>query len=32
MAFLWKNNILWCKKNKSLRFKFDDDDNFFLGN
>ena len=31
MIFLWKNNILWCRKNKSWRFKLDDDINFFLG-
>ena len=30
--FLWKNNILWCKKNKSWRFKLDDGINLFLGN
>ena len=31
MVFLWKNNIVWCKQNKSWRFKLDDGGNFFLG-
>ena len=32
MIILWKNNILWWRKNKSWRFKIDDDKNFLLGN
>ena len=32
MAILWRDNILWWRKNKRWRFKLDDGWNFFLGN
>ena len=32
MVILWRDNILWCRNNKSWKFKLDDDGNFFLGN
>ena len=32
MVILWKENILWWRKNKIWRFEFDDGGNCFLGN
>ena len=32
MVILGRDNILWWRKNKSGRFKLNDDGNFFLGN
>ena len=28
MVIIWWDNILWWRKNKSLRFKLDDGENF----
>ena len=32
MVIFWRDNILWRRKNKSLRFKLDDGEKFSLGN